>query len=110
MQGAAAGLEGCHATCDGREQRRKLINCSWIINSWSPEAQSLRLDFFDVHPSAGVSGGSSLGQGFHLGRKVVQATLLGHRNLVNTGQNNKGYYLLKVSSAQVGKPRLKEVN
>lgn len=45
MQGAATGLEGCHATCNGREQRRKLINCPWIINSWSPEAQSLRLDF-----------------------------------------------------------------
>ena len=44
-QGAATGLEGCHATCNGREQRRKLINHPWIINSWSPAAQSLTLDF-----------------------------------------------------------------
>lgn len=109
VEGAGAGssprgLEACHATCSGREQSRKLINHPRIINSWCPGTQSLSLVFQFCPLSAGASWGSSLGQAFISCKRCVQATLPAEES-----SNNKSYCLLKVSSAQVGKLRFREV-
>lgn len=101
-------LEGCHATCHRSQQWRKLINHPRIINSLSPRAQSLSLDFPDIprgtitvsldfscHQSlCRISGGSSLDQGSHLGEKELQASLL-NRAI------NDYYYLGKITKAVV---------